>query len=128
MIILFWIGFVAAITSFVFFGDEIIAFAYTIPFLVEIKETFGLTIESLESLLVLSIIVMGPISIAIFSLSKKLNQIEKPEPVVEVAPVAVAQVKKEKAVKTKTETKQKEPVQQSPYYEVGLTGIKLKRQ
>ena len=73
---------------------------------------------------------MGPISIAVFSLSKKLNQMEKPEPAIEQAPTAVvqAQVNKEKVVKTKAETKQKEPVQQSPYYEVGLTGIKLKRQ
>ena len=137
MVILFWIGFFMTIGAFIFFGDQIIAFFYTIPLLVQIKETFGITRDTLETLIVFLIVIMLPITLMIFSLSSRMSAHKKESksigaPIVQAKPLvsqpvpvqAVGKTKKEKKAKPVKETKVKV---EKDYYELGLTGIRIKK-
>jgi hypothetical protein len=130
LIILFWFGFFATIASFIFFGDQITAFLYTIPLLVQIKEVFGITRDTLETIVVFVIIVMLPFTILIFSLGSRLRSYKKKEKISKVKPIVEAKPLVS-TVATPTITKPI-PVKEIKkveldYYELGLTGIKIKK-
>lgn len=73
-IVLFWLALFATFAGFVFFGDQIIAFLYGIPFLVEIREYLGLTRDSLKSFAIFVLLIMVPFTITVLIISARYNK------------------------------------------------------
>ena len=98
-----------------------------IPFLVSLKDFFGLTRDSLEDLLVVAVVVLVPLTVLVFKMDQSYNVfgLEKKVKIAKSKlPVEEKAVETKKVSTPKTEVKPQEPVVK--YVEIGLTKLKLK--
>lgn len=113
LIVLFWLGLFTVFAGFVFFGDQIIAFLYSIPVLVQIKDYLGLTRDSLESFAIFVLMIMIPFTIIVFLVSSRYTKriagkTKKPKKIVTGPPPtreSLKQAAKTRPLKAKKERK-----------------------
>ena len=77
MVIMFWMFIFLSFGLFVFFGEPIRAFLNTIPLIVSIKEYFELDMTNIESFVIFLMIIMIPITLIVFKVSKRFTRKEK---------------------------------------------------
>ena len=77
MVIMFWLFIFLSFGLFVFFGEPIRAFLNTIPLIVSIKEYFELDMTNVESFVIFLMIIMIPITLIVFRVSKRFAREEK---------------------------------------------------
>jgi len=128
--IIFWVIFIFTLAAFILFGDQIIAYLHSFYILVKIKEMFEITIDTIETIVILMFLIMIPFTFIIFKLNSSVNaykKADKPIDTVKAAPTSniVSSIPK---IEPQAKTVKKEDKKLTlDYYEIGLTGIKMKK-
>jgi len=137
LIIMFWVGLMLGFGGFVFFGDEIKEFLYSIfPSLDAFIEYMGFTQDTLESFMVFSAIIMIPVTILVFKVSARYsktkvapkrvpNTVARPTKAIAPKKAKVAKVPKAKIIKPKAVKKVKEPKVKVVSRKISTEGIGL---